>query len=458
MLPKSRPASPPLLSLVPPSTGPLRRTKTHSIVIVGGGAGGLELATRLGDAFRRHGGAQVLLIDRALKHLWKPLLHEVAAGSLDMANNEVDYLAHARRHHFQYQLGDVDGLDREGRQVWLAPLLDDEGQTIAPRRSVPYDTLVLALGSRVNDFGIPGVQEHAMPLNTPDDARQFHQRLFWACVRAESDASAHVDIAIIGAGATGVELATELRSTLRDYAQYAWSGKSLEKQVRITLIEAGPRILGALPDKLAATALAELQEQGIAVLTNQRVNEVTEKGVACPDGRFVPAQLVVWAAGIKGPELIKNLAGLEATKGNQLVVRPSLQTTQDERVFAMGDCASCILPGRERPVPPLAQAAQQQARFLASSLRRVVAGRPPLDRFQFHDRGSVISLGHDNAAGSIVGFLTGRRFSIQGLFAKMTYWLLYRRYLVALHGVLRMLLTTAGDWLVRTGHRRVKLH
>lgn len=442
---------------VPTPKGQPARAHAHRIVIVGGGAGGLELATRLGNDVGRKGQAQVVLIDRALKHLWKPLLHEVAAGSLDLGNNEVDYLAHARRHHFHYQLGTLDGLDRESRQVWLAPLLDDQGQEIAPRRALHYDTLVLALGSRVNDFGTPGVKEHALPLNTPEDARQFHQRLFWACVRAESTGSEPVDIAIIGAGATGVELATELHSTLQDYALDACPGGTFAERVRITLIEAGPRILGALPEKLAATALAELRRQGINVLTGQRVMAVSEQGVRCADGRTLPAHLVAWAAGIQGPDLIEHL-GLACTKGKQLVVRPSLQTTLDDRVFAMGDCASCVLPGRERPVPPLAQAAQQQARFLAASLRRRVAGHAPLDTFRFHDRGSVISLGQHAAAGSIVGVLTGHRFSIQGTLAKLTYWLLYRRYLMALHGVVRMLLSTAGGWLVRTGHRRVKLH
>ena len=148
----------------------------HRIVVVGGGAGGLELVTRLGDELGRRKLADVTLIDKCRAHLWKPLLHEVAAGSMDLSVHEIDFLAQAHWHHFHYRIGELIGLDRGKREVHLAPHIDDEGNEVTPPRSFPYDTLVIAVGSQSNDFGTPGVREHAISLDTPLQAKRFHSR------------------------------------------------------------------------------------------------------------------------------------------------------------------------------------------------------------------------------------------------------------------------------------------
>ncbi|MDH5709674.1 MAG: FAD-dependent oxidoreductase, partial [Hylemonella sp.] len=136
----------------------------HRIVIVGGGAGGLELATRLGDKFGHKGRAEITLIERARTHVWKPKLHEIAAGSMDMSDHEVSYLAQAHWHGFRYRLGEMTGIDRQRREVHVAPYFDEEGVQVTPPRKVGYDTLVIAIGSQSNDFGTPGVAEHALRL------------------------------------------------------------------------------------------------------------------------------------------------------------------------------------------------------------------------------------------------------------------------------------------------------
>ncbi|MCZ8149842.1 MAG: FAD-dependent oxidoreductase, partial [Roseomonas sp.] len=184
----------------PPHKGP------HRIVVVGGGAGGLELATRLGDTLGRRGQAQVTLVDRARSHLWKPLLHEVAAGSLDVDDHELDYLAQAHWHHFTYRYGELVGLDRARKIALLGPTFDEEGRQVTPERAEPYDTLVIAIGSTTNDFGTPGVRDHAIPLETTGQARRFNRRLLNACIRAQTQAEpiapGQLHVAIIGAGAT----------------------------------------------------------------------------------------------------------------------------------------------------------------------------------------------------------------------------------------------------------------
>src|SRR5688572_21150936 len=325
----------------------------HRIVIVGGGAGGLELATRLGDKLGRKRRARVTLIDCSRTHLWKPLLHEVAAGSMDLYEHDLDYLAQARWHHFVFQLGRMDGLDRARRVVKLAPTVDElENEELIPRREIPYDTLVIAVGSRTNDFGTPGAHEHAISLDTPEEAERFHHRLVNACIRANAQTTPlkpeQLNVAIIGAGATGVELAAELHKTTRELVAYGLDRIDPEKDVKLTIIEAAPRILPALPERLSVATLRLLHDLKVQVLTGGRVTGVEADGVITAAGRKIPAELTVWAAGIKAPEFLEGLDGLETNRINQLVIAETLVTTRDPDVFAIGDCASCPWPGHDR--------------------------------------------------------------------------------------------------------------
>src|SRR5215470_6836719 len=344
----------------------------HRIVIVGGGAGGLELATELGDKLGRRGKADITLIDKARAHLWKPLLHEIAAGSMDLGHHELDYLAQAHWHHFRYRLGEMIGLDRARREVHVAPVLDEECNEVTPRRSFRYDTLVVAVGSITNHFGTPGVKEFALSLDTPAQAARFHRRLVNACIRAHAQHGPlrpeQLQIAIIGAGATGVELAAELHKTTRELVAYGLDRIDPEKDVRLHVIEAADRILPALPERISQATEALLKELGVEVHTSARVAEMTPTGVHLASGRTIPAELVVWAAGVMAPDFLKDIDGLETNRLNQLVVHPTLVTTRDENVMAFGDCAACPWLGREGSVPPRAQAAHQQASHLVKQL------------------------------------------------------------------------------------------
>src|SRR5437763_783330 len=196
----------------------------HRIIVVGGGAAGLELVTRLGDRLGRRARASVTLVERCRTHLWKPLLHAVAAGSIDPGEYEVNYLAQAHWHGFRYCFGEMIGIDRAAKQVCLGAAIDDEGREITPPRSIGYDMLVIAIGSITNDFGTPGVAEHAVPLETPNQARRFNRRLLNACIRAQTQDGpvrpGQLHVAIVGAGATGAELAAELHRTTREVISY----------------------------------------------------------------------------------------------------------------------------------------------------------------------------------------------------------------------------------------------
>ncbi len=417
----------------PPATAP----DLPRIVVVGGGAGGLELVTRLGDTLGRRGKAEVTLVDRARTHLWKPLLHEVAAGSMDLDDHALDYLAQAHWHHFRYRVGELTGLDRGAKEIRLAATHDEEGRLVTPERTVPYDILVLAIGSRSNDFGTPGVARHAIALDTPEQATRFHRRLVNACLRAHTQDQpvrpGQLHVAIIGAGATGTELSAELHRTARAVVAYGLDRIDPEKDIRITLIEAAPRILPALPERLSAATMALLRKMGVDVRTGARVTEVTDQGVQLADGDFIPSELVVWAAGVKGPDVLADLDGLEASRANQLVVTPTLQTTRDPAIFAIGDCAFLIPEGHERPLPPRAQTAHQQATHVLAQIRRKLKGQP-LKPFVYRDFGSLVSLGHYSTVGSLMGFIVGKSMFIEGWFARLMYRSLYKMHQRALHG------------------------
>ncbi len=433
----------------------------HRVVIVGGGAGGLELATRLGDSLGRRGKAQITLIDRTRTHIWKPKLHEIAAGSMDMSEHEVGYLAQAHWHHFRFRIGEMTGIDRANRQVQLAPFVDAEGKEVTPARSFGYDTLIIAVGSQSNDFGTPGVREHALKLETPADAQRFHQRLVNACVRAHTQQAPlrpeQLKVAIIGAGATGVELAAELHQTTREVVAYGLDRVDPDKDVKVSVIEAAPRVLPALPERLSAATEALLAKLGVEVHTGARVAEVLPGGVRLSDDRVLPAELVVWAAGVKAPEFLTRLDGLETNRINQLVVKQTLQTTLDDNIFAIGDCAACPWPEHNGFVPPRAQAAHQQASHMLGQIKRRLEGKPLTD-YRYRDFGSLVSLGKFSTVGNMMGGLVGDNMMIEGLFAKLMYTSLYKMHELALHGWTKVGLDTVARMITRRTEPHVKLH
>lgn len=439
-----------------------RQGDLHHIVIVGGGAGGLELATQLGRKMGRKKKAHITLVDKARTHIWKPLLHEIAAGSMDTGRHELEYQAQGHWHGFKYRYGEMIGIDRTAKRVHLAATADEDGRQITPDRWIPYDTLVVAVGSVSNAFGTPGVYQNAVMLDTPEQAERFNRRLLNACVRANSQPGpvrpGQLHVAIVGAGATGTELSAELHSSLRGLVAFGLDKINPEKDIKITLIEAAPRILTALPERMADAVTNVLRGLGVDVRSNAMVTEVTADGVKLASGEFVPSELVVWAAGVKGPDVLAKLDGLEVSRNNMLIVKPTLQTTKDDNVFAIGDCAYLVPPGEEAPLPPRAQTAHQESSHLVKQLPRRIAGETNLAPFKYQDFGSLVSLGHYSTFGNLMGFVQGKSMRIEGFIAKMMYRSLYKMHEMALHGPVKVTLDTLSRLLTRRTEPQVKLH
>lgn len=433
------------------------------IVIVGGGAGGLALATQLGKRLGKKGLAEITLVDAARTHVWKPLLHQLAAGSFDTHAEEIEYLAQARWNHFKFRLGRLEGLDRSTKTLRLAASHDEAGREITPMQQLAYDTLVIAVGSQTNDFGTPGADEHTIKLDSPQAAKRFNDRLINACLRAQTvprnAGSGRLTVAIIGGGATGVELAAELHASAKVLANYGFDHIHPEKDLQIVLVEAAPRLLAQLPERLSDSALRELRKLAIEVHTNERVVEVTADSLKMASGKVISSSLSVWAAGVKAAEFLRTLGGddpLETTRLNQLVVNGNLQSTRDANIYAFGDCAACQQPDGTW-VPPRAQAAYQQAMYLVKALPLLQQGQA-VAPFVFRDQGSLVSLSEYSSVGSLMGSLTKGSFFIEGQLAKIMYWALHKQHQLALGGWKKTALITLSEMIDRTYRPRIKLH
>ena len=343
-------------------------TSVQKIIIVGGGAGGLELATQLGNKLGKHKKAEITLVDRNQTHLWKPLLHEIAAGSMDEGIDALSYLAHARNHHFRFQLGTLTDIDRDTKTLRLAEIRDEQGNLLVPERSLGYDTLVMALGSSSNDFGTPGVKDNCIFLDNPHQARRFHNEMLNLFLKYTSGQQPQqkVNIAIVGGGATGVELSAELYNAVKELHSYGYESLNNDA-LNVTLVEAGERILPALPARISAAAELELTKLGVRVLTRTMVTSADPEGLHTKSGELINADLMVWAAGIKAPDFIKDIGGLETNRINQLVVTPQMPTTIDQVLFTIVDSAYCALSAT-RFVSPSSQSTQLTASLLLATL------------------------------------------------------------------------------------------
>lgn len=434
-------------------------SKIPHIVIVGGGVAGLELATHLGDTLGKHQRAEIKLIDYARTHVWKPLYHQVAAGMLDLCLDQIEYFLQAKQHHFQFHWGRLKKIDRNQQSIQLEAMLDDQNSCIIPARKLRYDILILAVGSVTNDFGISGVATHCHFLDTLYQATCFSTRFINAYLQAKMHTQplrpGQLKIAIIGTGATGVELAAELHTAAKNLASYLNKFEP-NRCAQISLIGSTNTILSGLPTRLIAAVVQQLDQLKIRCYNNEWANEVTSTGVKTKSGLFIDSEFTVWAGGIKAPDFLTKLDGLETNSLNQLLVNTTLQTTLDPKIFALGDCAA-VRWKAEKWVPPRAQAAHQQAKFMVKAIHAYLANEK-IPHFFYKDYGSLVSLGQYSAAGNLMGAITRGHLFIEGHIAQYIYATLYKKHQISLHGLWRTILLSFVDIVKKRVKPRVKLH
>jgi NADH dehydrogenase len=419
----------------------------QSIVIVGGGVAGLELATRLGRRLGARNRERVVLIDSAPTHFWKPLLHAVAAGTIDPADHMIDYARQAIDNHFTFVCGEVVHVDRVRRTLTVRSRFDDapDAHTV-----IDYERLVLAYGSVTNFFGIPGAQEHCLALDGVKGAEAFRQRFLGLCAQAarrrnaRTDAGAPLlDIVIVGAGPTGIELAADLRHTVDTLAHYGLAGLESPHQVHIRIVERGPQVLPSLDAEASNVAVRKLRAMGIEICTDTAIAEVREDEVLTTDGRTFPAAITVWAAGVKGPRFSTGL-NVALNRNDQVVVDSWLRSVTDPEIHAMGDCCTLLNPDKTAMAPPSAQAARQQAIYLATLLAHKAPDTLP--GFQYRDYGTLVSLGRAGAVGILRRAFGIRLLHVKGPFALAMYGLTYQRHVMGHLGLVRMCGNLLARW------------
>ena len=428
------------------------------IVVVGGGAGGLELACKLG---RKLGRSKVMLIDSRQYHIWKPSLHEVAAGTLDIHQEGLSYQMLAHDNGFTFVYGAVTGLDAPLKRLRVAAVSTAAHEEVLPERSIDFASLVIAVGSTSNYFGVPGAAEQTISLNATEDAERFRLKLLRLLAIADQEKgagrAAAIDIVIIGGGATGVELAAELREASGVYASYGFEHLAALRDVHITLLEGAPRILAPLPERVAQAALALLHQRAIRVVTDCTVSAIEPGRVRDCAGNTYRADLCVWAAGIRAPQWLSTL-GLTTNRAGQLEVDGWLRVKGCADIYALGDCAACV--DRDgKSVPPRAQAAHQQADFLRRTFLLQAAGKAPQSRgYVYTDYGALVSVGSTTSVGSLMGALRGLNWFVEGFFARMMYLSLHLLHHAAVLGALRTGALAVARFLIRRSTPLVKLH
>ena len=438
-------------------TSKKQETMPH-VVIVGGGAGGLELVTTLGRKLGRKSKAKITLIDKHRVHIWKPLLHEVATGSLDTEIDGVVYQAHAAKHGYQFQLGSVGAIDRHNKQLKIDTILDENGCAIVDTRTVDYDTLVLAIGSISNDFGTPGVSEHCYMLDSKQQAQRFQQTLINQFL-SNNDNSPATRLAIVGAGATGVELSAELHHVVE--ALSAYDRDKRQQHLSIDLIEAGPRILPALPERIADAASNELEKLGVSIRTNTMITEAKSDGFNDANGQKIEADLMVWAAGVKVQPWVADI-GLEVNRINQVECLATLKSKTDDSIYVIGDCCAIEMSSKDNSeaaikVPPRAQAAHQMANVAAKNIVNEFNNRA-LVNFSYTDYGSLVNLSRFSTVGSLMGNLVKGSMFIEGKIARIMYLSLYRMHQLAIHGYIKGPFIIALSRISKIIRPKIKLH
>ncbi len=399
------------------------------IVIVGGGFAGLHLVRRL-EGLMRPGEIELTLLDRNNYHLFTPLLYQVATGELPP--HAVAYplrlpIAHARQRFVQT---DVEAVDLERRAVRTA-----DGD-------FAYDHLVLVPGAVTNDFGIPGVAEHTLSMKTLADGLVVRKRILETVENAarETDADRRrslLSFVIIGAGPVGVELASSLRDLMDHSLRRMYPEIDLMRDARITLIDAGDRVVIAMDERLSRIAAKRLAEQRVTVVLNTIVSDVEEGIVRTKDGKEFRGGTIVWAGGVRTHPLVAGLADAALAKDGRLIVDRTFRAARDD-LLSFGDAAFFEWDGR--PLPQLAQVAVLQAPAVARNIAHLVRGES-LEPYVYRRKGDLVALGQTHAGAELAKY---GHIVLGGLPA----WTVWRaNYLMQLLGV-RNRSTLLLEWLL----------
>lgn len=395
------------------------------VVVAGAGFGGLRTARRLAGA-----GFDVVVVDRRNYHTFLPLLYQVAAAEL-----EPGQVAYPVRGVFRglrdirFALAEIRGIDRENR------LLKTSGPDI------PYDCLVLALGSETNHFGVPGAKAHCFGMKSLEDGVALRNHIMNMFEQASLETDPEIQrrlltFVVVGGGPTGVEFAGALAELIRGPLAKDYPLLNLS-QARVVLLEAVSALLTPFPERLREYALLKLGRMGVEVCLGAQVGRVTPDAVLMKDGSELPTRTVVWTAGVRGTELASKL-GFETGPGGRVPVRDTLQSQVDPNIFLIGDMA--LFTGPKGPLPMVGPVAMQQGLLAADNVKRLLAGKK-LKPFRYHHKGIMATIGRAAAVVSM------GRLNFTGPLAWATWLFVHLLMLIGFRNRLAVVINWAWDYL-----------
>lgn len=400
--------------------------RKQRVVIIGAGFSGLWAAKRLSRSDAA-GLVDVTLVDRNNYHTFPPLIYQVAAAML-----EPESIAYPLRGIFR-KMANVSTIMTEAKSI------DTRNQLVMTDGSpIPYDHLILAPGSRTAYFGVPGVEENTFGLKNLEEAVRLRNHILACFERASMEADnipeGLLTVAVVGAGATGLEYAGALAELMA--SPLAKDFHSLAKnKAKVVLIDASPDVIMSFPPKLRAYARRKLEKMGVTVRTSAQVAEVRPDSVILKDGSRICSCSIVWSAGVMGSEIGK-AAGIVLGRGERAVVGPTLQITDMPEIHVAGDMA---LPNTAMVPPMVAPSAIQQGKHVAENILRVVSGGAPQE-FIYRDRGAMVTIGR-SAAVAVIG---NREFT--GLPAWVLWLVVHLSFLIGFRNRLLVLLGWAWDY------------
>lgn len=409
----------------------------QTIVIVGGGIAGLELVTKLGKKLGKKNKKKIILVDCNLSHTWKPLLHKIATGLLDSNLESVNYFEQSNKNNFTFKLGKLINIDRKNKNITLSKIYNENQKKVTQKEKIKFDILVISIGSITNNFNIQGVNEHCIFLDNVKKANLLHKKIFNLLIHKKIKNK--INIVIIGGGPTGVEFSAELVNTIKKLEQY--NIKNLHKKnIFITLIEGKKRILPEISKKISQEIHDKLKKLGIVIKTKTFVEIVSKNEIFTKSKETIKSDIIIWTTGIKIPNFMKKIAKLETNEINQLIVKKTLQTTLDDFIFAIGDCAS-YQEKNKKLFPPRAQSAHQMAKICFKNILLLIKFKK-LKNYKYKDHGFLISLSKFATIGQINKFLFLKKIKISGKLAKIIYLSLYKIHLIKIYGFFKTIILT----------------
>ncbi|KSU83433.1 NAD(P)/FAD-dependent oxidoreductase [Fictibacillus enclensis] len=355
------------------------------ILIIGGGYGGMMSAVRLEKELGLN-NAEITLVNKHNYHYQTTWLHENAAGTLhhDRTRIMIDDIIDTNKINFV--------------QDTVVEIKKDEKRVILQNGELTYDYLVIALGSDPETFGIQGLKENAMSIRSINSVREIREHIDYNFARYNNEGQKQelINIVVGGAGFTGIEFVGELADRVPELCK---EYDIPREKVRIINIEAAPNVLPGFDEELVEYAINNLERRGVEFLVNTPIKECNEDGVLLASGEEIKAATVVWTGGVRGNHLVEE-AGFETMRG-RVKVDKDLRMPGYEYIFVVGDCALIINEEINRPYPPTAQIAIQQAYTLARNLKTLINGGGKMEEFTFDNKGTVASLGKGEAIGVV---------------------------------------------------------